>query len=150
MRRLNISIQAYSCLGSGFLVRTPADIKAGKGNYNPSTVLGKILQNQYGKESYLRYLEEYRKLAEEAGLSKAGMAYRWVVWNSALEEGSGDKAILGASSGKQLDETVSEIEKGPLDDWVAKRLDVMWKSVEADAPEHNFATYKKLLKAGLL
>jgi aflatoxin B1 aldehyde reductase len=127
-----------------------ADIKAGKGNYNPSTVLGKILQDQYGKDSYFRYLEKYSELATEAGLTKVGMAYRWVVWNSCLGAGEGDKIVLGASSGKQLDELVAEIEKGRLEDWIMKRLDDMWKDVEADAPEHNFATYKKLMKAGLL
>jgi aflatoxin B1 aldehyde reductase len=150
LRRLGISIQAYSCLGSGFLVRSPTDIQAGKGNFDHTTILGKVLQDMYGKDSYLNFLEGYGKLAEEAGLNRAGMAYRWVVWNSKLEVGKGDKVLLGASCPHQLDQTMIEIQKGPLEDWVVKRLGLLWESVQADAPEHNFATYKKLLKAGLL
>lgn len=148
LRRLNISIQAYSLLGSGFLVRSPSDIIAGHGNFTSSTVLGKILQAQYGQVSYLRFLEMYGEVAVEAGLSRAGIAYRWAVWNSGL--GKGDVALIGASSVKQLDEVMEEIWKGPLEEWVVERLDSMWKGVEDDAPEHNFATYKRLLKSGLL
>jgi aflatoxin B1 aldehyde reductase len=137
-------------LASGFLVRTPEAIKAGTGNFNYDTVLGKILYEMYGKPSYLKALDEFGKLAEEAGTSKAGLAYRWEVWNSFLDPGKGDAVVVGASSGKQLSETAREIERGPLEGWVVERLEEIWKSVEADAPGNNFETYTKLLKAGLL
>ncbi|KAG4411064.1 hypothetical protein IFR04_015808, partial [Cadophora malorum] len=73
LRKLNISIQAYSCLGSGFLVRTPAQIRAGEGNFSRETVLGKILQRMYGGERYLGFLERYNGLVEEVGLTRAGV-----------------------------------------------------------------------------
>lgn len=79
LRRLGISIQAYSVLASGFLVKTAADIKAGAGSFNHSTVLGKILQDMYGKPVYFEFLDDYSKLAKESGNSQAGMAYRWAV-----------------------------------------------------------------------
>jgi len=104
----------------------------------------------YDKPSYLAALEEFGKLAEEAGTTKAGLAYRWVVWNSFLDPEKGDAVVLGASSGKQLTETVSEIEKGPLEGWVVQRLEKLWRSLEADAPRNNFETFTKLTKAGLL
>ena len=148
LRRLGISIQAYSSMASGFLVKTPADIKAGKGSFDPSTVLGKILLDMYGKPVYLEFLDEYAALVKESGNSKAGLAYRWVVWNSVLKAESGDCVILGATSAKQLENTVEEIERGPLDDWVVERLDRMWKKVEKDAPQDNFSTYKKLAASG--
>lgn len=148
LRRLGISIQAYSSLASGFLVKTPADIKAGAGSFNHTTVLGKILQDMYGKPVYLDFLEEYAKLAKESEISQAGMAYRWVVWNSALKADLGDCVILGATSAKQLKNTAQEIEKGPLEDWVVERLEKMWKSVQKDAPQDNFSTYKKLVASG--
>ncbi|KAG4424710.1 hypothetical protein IFR04_002243 [Cadophora malorum] len=62
----------------------------------------------------------------------------------------GDQVVVGASSSTQLRETVKEIEKGPLEDWVVKRLDEMWKDVEHEAPENNFVTFSKLVKAGEL
>jgi aflatoxin B1 aldehyde reductase len=57
--------------------------------YDPLAVHGKILQKQYGKPSYLKLLEEYGKLVEDAGSTKARMAYRWMAWNSALDAGKG-------------------------------------------------------------
>jgi len=104
----------------------------------------------YGKESYLNYLTEYSKLCEESGISKAGLATRWVVWNSDLDPTKGDLVVLGAKNAKQLRKTVEEIERGPLEEWVVERLDGLWKSVEKDAPQDNFATFKKLSAAGLL
>jgi aryl-alcohol dehydrogenase-like predicted oxidoreductase len=103
----------------------------------------------YGKESYLKYLEEYARLAEESGNSKAGLAYRWVVWNSVLGE-EGDCVVLGASSAGQLRETVREIEKGPLEPWVLEKLNAMFKGIENDDPGDNFTTFKKLRAEGVL
>lgn len=148
LRRLGISIQAYSSLASGFLVKTPADIKAGAGSFKHTTVLGKILQDMYGKPVYLDFLDDYAKLAKESGNTQAGMAYRWVVWNSALKAELGDCVVLGATSAKQLKNTVEEIEKGPLEAWVVERLETLWKSVEKDAPQDNFGTYKRLAAIG--
>lgn len=104
----------------------------------------------YGSESFLRYVEEYGKLAEESGNSKAGLAYRWVVWNGVLGEVEGDCVILGASSAKQLKQTISEIERGPLEAWVMERLDEMFKGIENDDPGDNFTTFKRLKAAGAL
>ncbi|PVH87460.1 Aldo/keto reductase [Cadophora sp. DSE1049] len=152
LRKLNISIQAYSCLGSGFLVRTPAQIRAGEGNFDRGTVLGKILQNMYGGQRYLGFLEGFGALVEEMGRGETGVgvAYRWVVWHGGLDGGRGDQVVVGASTARQLREAVKEIEKGPLEDWVVKRLDDMWKDVEDEAPENNFVTFAKLVKAGEL
>ena len=104
----------------------------------------------YGKPSYLEALEEFGKLADEAGTTKAGLAYRWEVWNSFLDPEKGDAVVLGASSGEQLNETLKQIEKGPLKGWVVQRLEELWRSIEADAPGNNFETFTKLTKAGLL
>ncbi|KAH7354921.1 NADP-dependent oxidoreductase domain-containing protein [Rhexocercosporidium sp. MPI-PUGE-AT-0058] len=114
LRKLNISIQAYSALGSGFLTRTPDQIRAGEGNFDSATVLGRILRDMYGGEKYLSFLKDFGKL------------------------------------GSQLREVVEEIKKGPLEDWVVERLDEMWRDVEEEAPEDNFRTFTKLVKAGLL
>ncbi len=150
LRRLNISIQAYSALASGFLVRTPDDIAAGKGNFDPSTVLGKILHEMYCKLSYLEYLKEYNVLAKEAGSKQAGLAYRWIAWHSELDAEKGDAMVLGASGANQLEEIIGEINKGPLEVWVVERLERMWKFIEKDAPGDNFGTFKKLTKLWLL
>jgi hypothetical protein len=68
--------------------------------YDPSTAHGKILQGQYGKPPYVKFLEEYGRLVKEAGSTKVGMAYLWVAWNSALDAGKGDCIVLGATSAR--------------------------------------------------
>lgn len=155
LRRLGIRIQAYSSLASGFLVKTTQEVKDGVGNFDRTTVFGKVLQAMYGNESQLQGLEAYRKLCEESGVGHLGMSYRWAVWNSALGSRSdnwneGDMVILGASRASQLREAVEEIRKGPLDAWIVERLEKIWQTVEKDAPEDNYRTYKKLLEAGLV
>ncbi|KAE8450365.1 hypothetical protein EG329_006439 [Mollisiaceae sp. DMI_Dod_QoI] len=50
LHSLNIKIQAYSCLASGFLTKNPEDIKEGKGNFDRATVFGKVLQEMYVEE----------------------------------------------------------------------------------------------------
>ena len=104
----------------------------------------------YCKPSYLEYLREYKVLAKEAGLKQAGLAYRWMAWHSELDVENGDAMVLGASSAKQLEETIKEIKKGPLETWVVEKLERMWKLIEKDAPGDNFGTFKKLTKLGLL
>jgi aflatoxin B1 aldehyde reductase len=104
----------------------------------------------YGKPSYLEALKKYGKLAAEVGSSKAGLAFRWVVWNSFLDAKKGDATVVGASSEKQSDETVKEIAKRPLEGWVVEKLEELWKSIETGAPGNNFETYLKLAKAGML
>jgi len=86
----------------------------------------------YCKPSYLEYLREYKVRAKEAGLKQAGLGYRWMAWHSKLDAEKGD-AILGASSARQLEETILEIEKGPHEAWVVERLEQKWKFIEEDA-----------------
>lgn len=45
---------------------------------------------------------------------------------------------MGASSGKQLEETLKGINKGPLDEGIAKKIDKVWDSVKDEAPIDNF------------
>jgi aflatoxin B1 aldehyde reductase len=68
----------------------------------------------YCKESLLGALGEWEAIAQEAGVSKVALAYRWVVHHSALKGGEGDAVIMGTSSAKQLEETLGVIEEGLL------------------------------------
>ncbi|KAH8679088.1 NADP-dependent oxidoreductase domain-containing protein [Tricladium varicosporioides] len=151
LRKLDISIQGYSALASGFLSKTPDEIKAGMGHFNPNTILGKILHEKYGKPPFLEFLKKYANLVEELGDGgRAGLAYRWICWHSELDGEKGDGIVIGVSSAVQLEQTVEEVEKGPLPEWVVERLESMWKEVEGLASGDNFSTYKKLKDAGLL
>lgn len=139
LRSLNISFQAYSPIAGGFLVKTPEQVAnpAADSRWHPSSPYGALYQKLYNKPSMIEYLRRFGELAEEAGVSKLGLAFRWVRYHSALSGEHGDRVIFGASSLEQVEETLAEIEKGPLEGWVAKRLDEMWKIIEKDAPYNN-------------
>lgn len=92
-------------------------------------------------------LADYGKLAEESGVSRVGLAYRWVRYHSALKGELGDEMIIGANSGKQFRETVEEIEKGPLEPWVVERIDGLWELVKDDAPIDNLKAVREVIGA---
>lgn len=134
LRKLGYSIQAYSPMAMGLLAKTPADIAAGKGNFDPTKVEGRILHPMYNKPSYMKMLEEFGKLSEESGVSRTGLAYRWVRHHSFLRAELGDEMIIGANTAEQVADGLQELEKGPLEPWVAERIDQLWDIIKDDAP----------------
>jgi aryl-alcohol dehydrogenase-like predicted oxidoreductase len=149
LRELGISIQAYSPLAAGFLSKTVEQIENGHGTerWDPNTVYGAVNRHLFYKPSYLKMLADYGKLAEESGVSRVGLAYRWVRYHSALKGELGDEMIIGANSGKQFRETVEEIEKGPLEPWVVERIDGLWELVKDDAPIDNLKAVREVIGA---
>lgn len=147
LHRLGFAIQVYSPIASGFLVKSPEEIEQGKGNWNPSSLWGKLHQALYGKPALLQFLRDYIELAQESGNSQSALAYRWVRYNSALAKNFGGTLLIGASSPKQLEETLSDLEKGPLEPSIAARLDEMWQGIASDAPADNITTLKQVMAA---
>ena len=96
LRELNIAFYAYSPLAGGFLVKDPQTLKAGsaQGRWDPATLLGKVYNDIYNRPSLLAALSEWEAIAQEAGVSKAALAYRWVMYNSSLSAERGDGIIV--------------------------------------------------------
>jgi len=140
LRKLNIAFYAYSPIAGGFLVKDPAVLRAGKGvgRFNKELAVGKMYSTIYGKESLYDSLEEWAKIAADAGISRAALAYRWVTFHSALKAEHGDGVILGASKSSQLEESLDAIKAGPLDEAIAKRVDAIWDVVKDEAPRDNW------------
>ena len=139
LRDLNMSFYAYSPLAGGFLVKDPEVLKnGGEGRWDPNTRVGKMYHDRYNRPSIMEALTEWQSIAKDAGCSKAELAYRWVKYNSALKPEHGDAIILGATKEKQLEETLSSLEHGPLDDSAVKRINEVWEKVKDEAPTDNF------------
>ncbi|KAH8589432.1 NADP-dependent oxidoreductase domain-containing protein [Bisporella sp. PMI_857] len=147
LRELGISIQAYSPLAAGFLSKTVEQIENGHGTerWDPNSPYGMVNRHLYYKPSYIKMLTEYGKLSEESGVSKVGLAYRWVRYHSALKGELGDEMIIGANSAKQFRETVEEIEKGSLEQWIVERIDGLWELVKDDAPVNNLKAIREVI-----
>ncbi|KAL9066643.1 MAG: hypothetical protein Q9161_007402, partial [Pseudevernia consocians] len=136
LRELNIAFYAYSPLAGGFFVKETQTLRTGggQGRWDRSGPYGNIYPDRYVKPSLLEALSEWEAIASEARVSKAALAYRWVMYSSKLSVENGDGVIIGASRGSQLEETLRAIEDGPLDESIAKRVDNVWELVKDEAP----------------
>jgi aflatoxin B1 aldehyde reductase len=61
-----------------------------------------------------------------------GASLRWLAYHSKL--GSDDAVILGASKVEQVDDSVAEIAKGPLNGDIVSQFEELWESVKDVAP----------------
>jgi|SRR5271154_1284220 len=92
----------------------------------------------YAKPSLIAALEEWDAIAQEAGCSKADLAYRWVTYNSPLKPEYGDAIIIGSSSIEQAKQTLQGLGAGSLGPEVCAKIDHLWKSIEHEAGVDNF------------
>ncbi|EXJ82863.1 hypothetical protein A1O3_06678 [Capronia epimyces CBS 606.96] len=138
LRRLGFSFYAYSPLAGGFLTKTKDQILAGVGRFNPNDMYGAMYRQMFGKPNYLDSLAAWAEIADQEGVSRAELAYRWVAWSSALNEECGDALILGCSSLDQMTQAVCGIEKGPLSDQAQSAIDALWAKVQHEALMDNF------------
>lgn len=140
LRELKIAFYAYSPLAGGFLVKSADLLRSGggQGRWDPNQRVGKLYHDRYSKPSLLEALTEWESIANDAGCSKAALAYRWVMYNSPLKAEHGDGIIIGASRHQQLEETLQSIGDGPLNADTAKRIDRLWDLVKDEAPVDNY------------
>ena len=69
---------------------------SGQGRWDPATPLGKVYNDIYNRPSLLEALSEWEAIAKEAGVSKAVLAYRWVMYNSTLSADCHDGIVVRA------------------------------------------------------
>lgn len=138
LRKLNIAFYAYSPLAGGFLTKTAEDIEKGVGRFNKDSPLGSMYHTMYAKPAYLSALKHWASIAEEAGVSKAELAYRWVRFNSPLKPEQGDAIIIGGRTIEQITQTLDGLNKGPLPADVVKKIDSVWETIKHEAPLDNY------------
>jgi aflatoxin B1 aldehyde reductase len=141
LRKLNINFYAYSPIAGGFLAKTSAQLRSNEteGRFGEKSFLGDMYNELYGKPSLYEGLDDWGEIARDAGISKAALAYRWVVYHSAM--GEGDGVVVGARHVGQLEETLKAIEEGPLEEGIAERASGVWEKVKRDAPRDNWNDY---------
>lgn len=82
--------------------------------------------SMYGKESLYQALDKSGNIAEDAGITKAALEYRWITYHSALKKEHDDGVIIGSSKLSQLEETLTAIDAGPLDGGTVKHAGSIW------------------------
>jgi aryl-alcohol dehydrogenase-like predicted oxidoreductase len=142
LRKHNISFYAYSPIAGGFLTKDVEKLTSGgEGRWDPNTKLGGLYNALYNKPNMLEGLKLWGNISKESGISKAELAYRWVLHNSDLKGEFGDGVIFGTRTKEQLNETLAAFDKGPLDAAIAQKIDEVWKLVEPDSPLDNFNAF---------
>lgn len=143
LRKLKISFYAYSPIAGGFLVKNSAQlrVKDDAGRFGKDPAIATMYTTLYGKESLYQALDEWGVIAQDAKISKAALAYRWIAFHSALKAENGDAIIVGASKVEQLEETLVAFEAGPLEGGIAERANAIWKKVEDEAPLDNYHSF---------
>lgn len=138
LRKLGISFYAYSPLAGGFLTKTAQQIADGVSRFRDDALRG-MYKRMYVKPALVNALEKWAAIAEAENTTRADLAYRWVVYNSALKAELGDGVIVGTSSPEQIDQTLSGIGRGKLSAEAAKAIDEIWEDIKHEAPLDNFA-----------
>ncbi|EON96959.1 putative aldo keto reductase protein [Phaeoacremonium minimum UCRPA7] len=144
LRHYGIAFYSYQPLAGGFLTtryrRGMADDEEEAGSrFDPKRWQGGLHRALYWHKDYFDALEDIiRPAIAKHGLTEAECALRWVSHHSPLSRDQGDTILIGASSVKQLEHNLIDLEKGPLPGDVVKALDAAWTKVKGVAiPYHH-------------
>jgi len=80
----------------------------------------------------------WNKIAEEMGVSKAALSYRWLAFHSHVRSEKGDGIVVGALKKEDLEQVMEWLCEGELSEEVVRRIEDVWKVVESEAPIDNF------------
>lgn len=138
LRKNNISFYAYSPIAGGFLSKSKASLQEKGGRFNDDHPFAHVYNGMYNKSSFLTVLDKWEEIANEEKVSRAELAYRWIVYHSKLQSDSGDGVIIGARNVEQMKETVQAIKAGPLKDSSVKKIEEIWDIVKADSKLDNY------------
>jgi aflatoxin B1 aldehyde reductase len=134
-RRYGLDIVVYNPIAGGLFsgkLRS-ADMIPAEGRYGDSNI-GRLYRGRYFRDSTFRALQLLEEATAKHGLSLIETALRWTVHHSALKVvGGNDGVIVGVSSAEQLDDNLTNLEKGPLPEELVKAVDEAWAITKPDA-----------------
>lgn len=132
LRNYGIAFYIYNPLAGGFLTdryhRDLTKVEPGS-RFDPNRWQGKAYRGRFWNDTYFDGLGLIRTAAKSHGLTEAECALRWMTHHSQLKKENGDAVIIGASSAKQLEQNLVDLEKGRLPEEVVKAFDDAWEKV---------------------
>lgn len=141
LRRYGIALYAFQPLAGGFLTsryrRDMADSDYEPGSrFDPKRWQGALHRGRYWNDFYFDALDIIRPVAKKYGLTEAECALRWLNHHSVMRKELGDAIIVGASSARQLEENLLDLEKGPLPEEMVQALEAGWLRVKGVVPKY--------------
>ncbi|KAK7063684.1 aldehyde reductase [Favolaschia claudopus] len=141
LRKLGIAFYVYSPIAGGFLTKTAQQLREGSaeaGRFAKGHRMQALYGGMYNKPSYFKALELWEEAANQAGCSKAELAYRWVAFDSVVDSQYGDAVIFGGSKHSQISETLAWLKRGSVGEAAKAKIDEIWKTIEHEAPLDNY------------
>ncbi|PVH72723.1 Aldo/keto reductase [Cadophora sp. DSE1049] len=136
LRHYGIALYAFNPLAGGYLTsrytRNMLDEDTGieeGSRFDPKRKQAQNYRLRYFNKEYFDALDILRSVAKKHNLPEAECALRWISHHSLLDRKYGDTIIIGASSAAQLEENLTNLEKGPLPEDVVEALEEGWKTV---------------------
>ncbi len=137
LRKLGMRFYAYNPLAGGML--TGKHIKHDENPIPGRFTRLQSYRNRYWKKSYFDAVQFLATTCQEAGISLAEAALRWLAHHSCLDPSKGDGILIGASSMNQLEQNLSAPGKGVLPEAVVDAFSSAWEEARPDSPEYfNF------------
>ncbi|KAE9362652.1 aflatoxin B1 aldehyde reductase member 2 [Stipitochalara longipes BDJ] len=128
LRKLGIRFNAYSVLAGGFLMKSREHVTNHEGRFSKDQFRG-LYSKMYNNKPFLEAHEKWGNIADEEGVTKLELAYRWMCYHSSLSADLGDGILLGGRLG-QLEETFHGIAHGPLPEKVVKKIQQLWERLQ--------------------
>ncbi|EKM52789.1 uncharacterized protein PHACADRAFT_212001 [Phanerochaete carnosa HHB-10118-sp] len=139
LRKYGISFYAFNPLGGSFFTgryRSLNDQAEANSRFDPNTFLGRDSHRRYWNDAYFNALTKIEEVAKKHNLTLAEVTLRWLSHHSLLKREHGDAIMIGGSGVEQVEENLTNLEKGPLPEDVVKTLDEVWLSVKAIAANY--------------
>lgn len=133
LRHYGIAFYNFSPLAGGMLTdryqRTTTEHEHGS-RFDPKLMQAAYFRKSYWNDTYFDALDTIRPVAQKLGMTTAEAALRWASHHSSMKRECGDAVIIGASSAAQLDENLTNLEKGPLPEEMVQAFDQGWAIVK--------------------
>ncbi|KAF1951780.1 Aldo/keto reductase [Byssothecium circinans] len=114
LRKYGMAFYAYNPLAGGYLTDR---------RFDENRMRGKMYRARYWNDAFFNAFEVVRPVVKKVGLRESEAALRWVVWHGVLKWEFADKIIIGASSKKQLEMNLKDLEGSELPDEVLTAFD---------------------------
>ncbi|KAF3765558.1 Aldo/keto reductase [Cryphonectria parasitica EP155] len=141
LRHYGIAFYEFNPVAGGMLTdryqRNTSEHEEGS-RFDPNKLQGGLYRARYWNDAYFDALDVIRPVAKKLGLTTAEAAVRWVSHHSLMKREHGDAIIIGASSATQLEENLTNLEKGPLPEEMVKAFDEGWAIVKGVCKPYFF------------
>jgi len=128
LRKYGIRFAAYSIMAGGLLSGKHLDAPAEKGSrFDATSQVGQYYGPKY--MPLLPIVRELKAVADKHDIKLAELAYRWIVHHSKLTP-QDQGAIVGASNPQQMEDALTNCEKGPLPEEVVQACEDAWTKAQ--------------------